>query len=168
MLHGPRLLYLAGVGLAVLWSALWPRPQSRLLGRGAWAFALGFVLVTNWGFVRAQLLLYDELTSPVDLAREVMHDRPAGEGILLVNLPEWRSPVRNTYPVGSEHVAMMGHHLFVEELVEENLGTSRPVRAIQLPELLSQPDYPYAAFGETDLSRPIRPIGRGPEAMSLW
>jgi hypothetical protein len=86
---------------------------------------------------------------------QIMAGRPPDEGILLINLPEWLAPPRNTYPLGSEHVSLLGHHLFAEELVAENLREGRPVRAIKLPELLNDPGYSYSVFGETDLSRPI-------------
>jgi len=156
LLHGPRLLYLGGVGLALLWPVLLD-PLRRLPGVGwlLWMAALGFILLTGWGFVRGRLNQYAQLTSPVVLMEKVMADRPPNEGILLVNLPAWLAPPRNTYPVGAEHVAMLGHYLFLEELVAENTRVNRPARAIKLPELLDEPDYPYSIFGETDLSQPI-------------
>lgn len=155
LLHGPRLLYLGGVGLALLWPILLePLTQVRA-GRLLWTAVLGFVLLSGWGFVRQQLERYVQLTGPVGLVEEVMADRPPAEGILLINLPAWLSPPTNTYPVGAEHVAALGYHLFAEELVAVNLGVKRPVLAIKLPELLRDPGYPYTVFGETDLSQPI-------------
>ena len=156
LLHGPRLLYLGGVGLALLWPILL-EPLSRVsrVGGLLWTAALGFVLVLGWGFVRDHLDRYLQMTDPVGLMEEVMDGRPPDEGILLVNLPAWVSPPRNTYPVGAEHAAMLGVHIFLEELIEENLHVDRPVHAIRLPELLADPGYPYSVFGEKDLSRPI-------------
>ena len=155
LLHGPRLLYLGGVGLALLWPILLEPLAQVGAGRLLWTAVLGFVLFSGWGFVREQLERYVQLTGPVVLVEEVMADRPPAEGILLINLPAWLSPPSNTYPVGAEHVAALGYHLFVEELAAVNLGVKRPVRAIKLPELLDDPGYPYTIFGETDLSRPI-------------
>ncbi len=156
LLHGPRLLYLVGAGLGLLWPTLLD-PLSRITRVGwlLWTAALGFILLTGWGFVRGQLDRYTQLAAPVALMEEVMADRPPAEGLLLVNLPEWPSPPRNTYPICAEHVAMLGQHLFAEELVVENLRVNRPVRAIKLPERLGEPRYPYAVSGETDLSQPI-------------
>ncbi len=156
LLHGPRLLYLGSVGLALLWPLLLePLRQLPRVGRLAWAVALAFILLTGWGFVRGRLAQYGQLVGPVQVTQQVMRDRPSAEGVVLVNLPEWLAPLRNTYPVGSEHVAMLGPYLFLEELVEENLRASHPARAIKLPELLHDAGYPYGIFGETDLRQAI-------------
>lgn len=156
LLHGPRLLYLAGMGLALLWPLLLePLRSLPRFGWLLWGAALGFILLTGGGFVHGRLEQYAQLTSPLTLVEEVMADRPPKEGVLLVNFPEWLSPAKNAYPVGAEHVAMLGYHLFVEELVVENLGVNRPVRAIRQADILTDPDYPYAVFGETDPDRPL-------------
>ena len=157
LLNGPRLLYLGAVGLALLWPVLLD-PLRRLPRAGwlIWATALGLILWAGWGFVRGRLDQYAQLASPVALVDQTMAGRPPDEGILLINLPEWLAPRRNTYPLGSEHVSMLGYHLFVEELMAENLREGRPVRAIKLPELLRDPGYSYSVSGETDLSRPIQ------------
>jgi len=144
LLHGPRLLYLSSVGLALLWPVLL-EPIYRLskIGRLLWVVALGFVLVTSWLFVRDRLEEYAMLTSPVDVVATVMEERPAGEGVLLVNLPDWLAPATNTYPIGVELVAMLGDYLFVEELIEENLQLERPVMNVTVPDLLAGQDYTY-------------------------
>jgi hypothetical protein len=155
LLHGPRLLYLGGVGLALVWPVLLEPLRETRLGRFLWVAVLGFVLVTGWQGIRDHLGRYDQLTAPITLIRDEMAGRPLSEGVLVVNLPAWLAPPSNTYPVGAEHVSSLGHHLFVEELVTVNLRTRRPVRAIKLPELLREPGYSYAVFGESDLSQPV-------------
>lgn len=164
LLHGPRLLYLGSIGTAILWSTLlqpWETSTFRTdsiaksAGRLVQAAALLFVLITNWIFVRGELALYTQLAIPLAQIKQVMQGGPPGDGVLLVNLPGWISPRRNTYAVGSEHVAIMGHHLFAGELVNVNLQASHPVRAVKLPELMSDPGYPFGIFGESDLSQPI-------------
>jgi len=156
LLHGPRLLYLGGIGLALLWPVLLePMRQVPKVGRGIWIAAIGLVLLTNWQFVRGRLTDYTQLTSPVTLMKEVMAERPPEDGVLLVNLPTWLSPLHNTYPIGSEFASMMADYLFIDELVADNLGFKRPARAIKLPEIRSNPGYPYGLYGETDLSKPI-------------
>jgi hypothetical protein len=154
LLHGPRLLYLGGVGVCLLWPLLL-HPLRRVAAGLPWMLILGFVLLTGGVFVHRQLGLYGELTEPVKRMQHVMAGQPDDEGVLLVNLPAWLSPTQNTYPVGSEHVAMLGYHLFVEELVAHNLRGDRPTLAIQLPEVLTDPGFPLQVIGETDLSRPI-------------
>ena len=144
LLHGPRLLYMSSVGLALLWPVLF-EPIYRLprVGRALWVGILLFVLATNWFFVRSRLDLYAKLAEPVDVVSAVMKDRPADEGILLVNLPSWMDSSRNTYPIGVEFVPVMGNYLFVEELMAENLRVDRPAQAVKVPDLLTSQAYGY-------------------------
>lgn len=144
LLHGPRLLYLAGAGLALLWPVLLePVFQLRQIGRPLWAVALAIALLTGWFFIRDRLNAYIRLTEPVAQVQAIMAARPAGEGIVVVNLPDWLAPERNQYPVGVELVAMLGDYLFVEELMAQNLPADHPVQAIRVPDLLSDVAYNY-------------------------
>jgi hypothetical protein len=138
LLHGPRLLYLGSVGLALLWPLLLV-PFKRFSSLVP-ALLLVLILVQNGLFVRQKLQEYATLTGPVDMVQEMLAESPAGEGVLLVNLPQWLAPARNTYPAGVEIVSMLGDYLFVEELLAYNLGVDRPVKAIRLPENLADPD----------------------------
>jgi hypothetical protein len=145
LLHGPRLLYLGSVGVALLWPVLLePIYQLPRAGRLFWLLALGFLLLTSGFFIRDRLDAYTRMTSPVAEVQKALEDRPVSEGILLVNLPQWLTPQRNTYPVGTEIVAMLGDSLFVEELMAQNLRVDRPVAAIRVPDLLDKPNYNYA------------------------
>jgi hypothetical protein len=83
------------------------------------------------------------LTEPVAEVQRVMVDRPADEGILLVNLPNWLAPARSQYPVGVELVSMLGGYLFVEELMAQNLPADHPVQAVLVPDLLRPAPYNY-------------------------
>jgi hypothetical protein len=109
-----------------------------------------FVLATNWLFVRSRLDLYAKLAEPVDVVSAVMKDRPADEGILLVNLPSWMDSSRNTYPIGVEFVPVMGNYLFVEELMAENLRVDRPAQAVKVPDLLTSQAYGYGVHEQAD------------------
>jgi hypothetical protein len=144
LLHGPRLLYLAGAGLALLWPVLL-EPIYRLsrFGRLLWALALAAIMLTSWLFVDDRLDAYARLTEPVVEVQRVMDERPAEEGIVLVNLPNWLAPARSQYPIGVELVAMLGSYLFVEELMAENLPDDHPVQAIMVPDLLNDVSYNY-------------------------
>ncbi len=151
LLHGPRLLYLSSVGLALLWPLLL-EPLGKL-ARPLPALLLFVILLQNWLFVREKLDVYAALTGPVAEVAQVMAGRPAGEGVLLVNLPQWLSPARNTYPAGVEIASMLGDYLFAEELIGFNLGRDIPVQAVRLPELLSQPeDYHYGIHAQSELN----------------
>ncbi|MCI0579726.1 MAG: hypothetical protein L0332_17295 [Chloroflexi bacterium] len=150
--HGARLFYLGGVGLALLWATLLdsllrlPR-----IGRLAWAVVLGLIVISSALFVRGRLAALAGIASPLAVVEEVMAGRPAEEGLLLVNLPAWASPPRNTYATGVEYVTLLGDHLFAEELLAENLGGSRPILAVAIPDLLANPGYPYGVHEQAPL-----------------
>lgn len=150
LLHGPRLLYLGGVGAALLWGWLllpaWTYSRARQVVGVA---ALAAILLTSSLFVRERLAAYQQLTQPVNQVAAVMAERPAGEGVVLINLPQWTAPAQNRYPVGVELAAMMGDYLFAEELIGVNLRRDRPTLAFQVDELLSDPGYPYAVHNQT-------------------
>jgi hypothetical protein len=149
LLHGPRLLYLSAVGLAFLWSLLLTGQKPGVLQKGFLLITVIFILVTNWGFVRGRLVDYDRLSNPVRVMARVMAEQPAAEGILVVNLPQWLAPRRNTYAVGAELVAMLGNYLFVDELILENISGGHKVITVVIPDLLRNPAYPYGIHDET-------------------
>lgn len=154
ILHSARILYLGGVGAIFVWTVLlgtlFRLPTAR---RWIWVVALGFILVTSWAFVRDRLAAFAEISAPLESIEKEMAGRPVDEGILLVNLPQWTAPARNTYAAGVEYVTLMGTHLFAEELISENLGGNRPVLAIGLPELHADSGYPYGVHDQTDLDQ---------------
>ncbi|HRQ38722.1 MAG TPA: hypothetical protein PLD25_12515 [Chloroflexota bacterium] len=156
ILHGPRLHYLGSVGVCLLWAVL----LDSLFDRGRvekllWAMALGLLLLVGGFFVRGRVAALANLGAPVAVVQAEMAARPLAEGVLLVNLPAWAAPAHNTFPVGVEHVALMGDHIFAEELVWENLNQVRPVRAVELPELRQAVDYPYGLLVQSpDLGDP--------------
>ncbi|GAB4480673.1 MAG: hypothetical protein Kow00124_27620 [Anaerolineae bacterium] len=150
LLHGPRLLYVGGIGLAVLWPAL-------LDGRGSHArllpsVLLALVLTASGLFIAGRLAAYRALARPVDLLREVMQGRGEDEGVLLINLPAWTSPARRTFPAGVEITSILGEYLFAEELVAGTLGMWHPTQAVLIPELLETPGGYY--YGVHDQHHP--------------
>ncbi len=150
ILHGPRLHYLGSVGVCLLWAVLldsllvWRR-----VGKFLWAGALTLLLLISSIFVRSQITALANLGAPVAVMQAEMATRPLPEGVLLVNLPAWAAPAHNTFPVGVEHVALMGEHIFAEELVWENLNQVRPVRAVAAPELQRDTGYPYGIHDQS-------------------
>ncbi|MCP4426577.1 MAG: hypothetical protein GY803_18955, partial [Chloroflexi bacterium] len=133
LLRGPRLLYLSSVGLGLAWATI----VTGSLGHGTngkrksslfnpkfliSTLFLAYVLMTNWQYIREKLADYVELTDPVAVMNEVMAERPSSEGVVLINLPQWLAPPRNSYAIGGEYVVMLGTHLFVEELIIANEG----------------------------------------------
>lgn len=149
LLHGPRLLYLSSVGLALAWAVVldsltWPR-----VGRSLSTLVLAGVVLTSGVFIRARLADYARLTSPVGVIAAEMQDRSTDTGLLLVNLPDWLSPAANQFPLGSEFASMLSGYLFAEELIDYNLGGQHVTQAIALSDALTSTDYPYAVHNQT-------------------
>jgi hypothetical protein len=149
LLHGPRLLYLGSLGLALLWPLLLYSSRS-----GAWRnrlslLLIALILVTDWRFVRDRLDQYRLLTRPIDTIAGIMAQQPSEEGVVVVNIPQWIAPQRNTFALGAELVAMLGNHLFADEIIAENLPGQHAVYAVVEPDLLRKTAYPYGIHDET-------------------
>lgn len=158
LLHGPRLLYVGSLGLAVTWAtALVPQPDTGTPRRTLLAWlspslslaALAGIILTGSLFVRARLADYTRLTDGLPEIETAMAGRAPTEGVLLINLPAWLGPARNTFPIGAELAAQLGYHLFAGEWVNDNLGSDRPVDAIQVDDLLAQPGYLFGLHVQT-------------------
>jgi hypothetical protein len=154
LLHGPRLLYLGSAGLALAWAVL---IESLLdipkVGRIAGGLFLALILLTNWRFVSARLADYARLTEPVRVVAAEMKARPKDSGVLLVNLPQWYSPPENTYALGAEFAAMLGHYLFADELIDQNVEGAHVTRAIEIQELRTPTDYAYGVHAQSPLDQ---------------
>lgn len=164
LLHGPRLLYVSSVGLALLWPALlFPRglKKGARLGELVGAAAILFILISGSLFVRSRVDAYVKLTSPLVAARAALAEAGEDEAVLWVNLPAWIAPPRNTYPLGAEFVSMLGPYLFVEELTEENGLGRRPTWAVALPDLLTQTGYGYGVHEQTPFAQVAGQWGTG-------
>ncbi|RMG94204.1 MAG: hypothetical protein D6706_14220 [Chloroflexi bacterium] len=156
LLHGPRLLYLGSVGIAIAWGIILapvtpPKPASlTMLWR---VLAASLVVTSSWFFVRARLNDYIRLTAPVRTITAVLQEQPPADGVVLVNLPQWLDAFDPTYRVGKTFVAMLGNYLFAEELVAENTTAPHPTQAIVLPDLLANTPYGYAPHHQTPPER---------------
>lgn len=151
VLHGPRLTYLGSVGITLLWAVLLDALFTwRRMGQAVWALALAAMLLPGSLFVRGRMAALADLGTVVDVMATHMLPQPLAEGVLFVNLPAWSVPARPTFPVGVEIAALMGHHLFAEELVWHNLNQVRPVRAIGVAGLQQDPGYPYGIHAQAE------------------
>lgn len=152
IVHGPRLIYLSSIGSSIIWAIVLDALFSwRRLGKVLATAVVILIVLFSGIFVRQRVTALANLGSPIALIKQVMAARPLPEGVLLVNFPAYSAPAQTIFPAGIEHVALMGSHLFAEEIVWENLNQVRPVLAVGLPELLSDPGYPYGSHVQTDL-----------------
>ena len=110
-LHGPRLLYLATTGAALLWGAwLSPAPQARRAFRHLQRLALIGALIAAGGMIRRQVDLHARALEPLRaLIAAARWTTP--RTALLVNFPEWMADRQRVFPVGSEGALIFGSHL---------------------------------------------------------
>ncbi len=168
LLHGPRLLYLGSVGVALLWAQLlagiWTLTPTRSLegagsaslplsgggpGRGLiWTAVLLFILITSGQFVRTKLTQYEQLTQPVRVWQSTDLAYHPDTEVVFVNLPQWLDVPPNRYAIGVEFVTMLGDYLFVEELTNANGISKESLWAVELPELQSQTAYAYGIHAQ--------------------
>ena len=164
LLHGPRLLYVGSVGVALFWATLLESlipesPANSLVKQLAWLGGLLFILTSSGFFIRDRLQAYRQLTSPVNTIKNTMANFPQDATILALNLPEFLDPPQTSYPVGIEFVSMLGGYLFVEELMDANLKPAHPSAALVVPEQLTQTAYNFAvhdqqSWDDVDFSLP--------------
>ena len=147
VLHGPRLFYLGSMGVGLVWAVTLDAVRVRLAGgRWLWTASTAFVLISSSVFVQGRLTASADIAEPVKIVAETMAGRPADEGVVLVNVPAWRSPPRNTYAVGAEFVTLLGEHLFAEELIHANVHKRHPVLTLVIPDLLAETPYAYGVY----------------------
>lgn len=147
VLHGPRLFYLGSLGMGLVWAVALDAVGRRApVGRWLWAVATAFIVISSGLFVHGRQEATAEITEPVAVVTEAMAGRPVEEGVVLVNVPAWTSPPRNTFAVGAEFVTLLGEHLFAEEVVQANADKEYPVVAVVAPDLLAETPYPYGVY----------------------
>jgi hypothetical protein len=172
LLHGPRLLYLGSVGLALVWPVLLGIGESpfedepMLLGR--WQLVVPLVVLiictANWQFVSGRLADYTRLTNPIIVVQKTAMAPDAG--IVLVNLPQWLAPARTTYPIGAEFTAILGNYLFAGELISANRPDETAVFPLIVPDLLSHTPYIYGLHDESRFSK--YGLGQRPLPTAWW
>lgn len=147
VLHGPRLFYLGSLGIGLVWAVTLDAVRLRAGGgRWLWAASTAFILISSGLFVHGRLEASADIGEPVEVVINTIDERPAEEGVVLVNVPAWTSPARNTFAVGAEFVTLLGEHLFAEELVQANAHKAHPVLAVVAPGLLAETAYPFGVY----------------------
>lgn len=130
---GARLLYPGAAGLAIFWGVLLSPKSDKWQAPVRWVLlgSLAFVLLSGGRFIRQMIGYYQIVSEPVKTLKQELGGRlsdPSYENAILVNLPQWISPPRNTYAIGTEFAPFMGDHLFAAELLRAN-GIPFPLAA---------------------------------------
>jgi hypothetical protein len=130
VIDAPRLLYLASVGIAMLWGGLvgpWcvQRPVSIGIGLVG-ALVIAAVSVQSYDQLRAKAALFAIATSHLDSIARVEASTGAA-GTLLVNPISWLAPDVPDYPLGHDGVTLVPSYIGLNQVEAVALGSSYPV-----------------------------------------
>ncbi len=155
VIDGPRILYTAAAGVALLWADLatalmaanrpaltghagdtcptLPAGAPRLLG-GA---ALAAMIIGGAGVAMDRMALCASAVSALDDAAETAAAATPDERLLLVNVPSWLSPARNAFALGHEGYTLVPPYYSVgmDDYVAVNTGVERTIEVVNLPDI---------------------------------
>ena len=154
LLRGPRLLYLGGVGVCLLWTIIFLGADRQSSPKVDWRLGISVgvitaVLFTNTQFLRQKVATYANLTAPVDLMMDTVANDSESGGVIFLNLPQWINTQQADYPVGVELVSMMGGYLFIEELVDFNVAKPLNAQATFIAEQFNEAGYTVGIHEQT-------------------
>lgn len=134
VIDGPRLLYLASIGNALLWAgvlaALWCSPSLRRLGPWLAALALLALLWRNVAFVNSRMQLYASGNDMLMQAVEAARTSPVDASLLYVNMPAWLAFRESAYVLGHEGVTLIPGYTRLQDAIWVNGGGDRKVRGV--------------------------------------
>lgn len=138
VIDGPRILYAASVGVALLWAGLLTMPpssQHSAAGRVVAGFALVAMLAWSLGFIGKRIGLCDvglavlsEASAKVVEAEEVQ---------LFINLPSWLAPRDRGFALGHEGYLLLPMYTGtgLDDFVRANTGVESQVWVESLPDI---------------------------------
>lgn len=142
--HAPRVFYVAGAGVAVLWAGV----LAQLPKTGLRAAALLALCAIGIWHVRDQIRVQANASEPVAaVARNAAQMQP-GQTLLMLNMAEWVAVPRNRFPLFSEGAIVMASYVGGSDLPFSNLGIDRDVRLARFTTPDAGLPYAYQTFGE--------------------
>ncbi|TAK34304.1 MAG: hypothetical protein EPO21_10175 [Chloroflexota bacterium] len=166
VVDGPRLLYLAGVPVSLLWGGAFGLLAHRLkpapLGTGAAILGIALLSWQSIGILGPRLEMY---RAGMDVVRQLVDLMPPRQErpVLVVNLPTWLAPKQNPYPLGHWGVTMAPTYVGLDQLVSVNAGSAPPVLSASYPPSLRDWDYFYAPHGLPQSVEQLAPAVRSAE-----
>jgi hypothetical protein len=150
----PRLLYLVGMGTAVLWGLLpmldFGRRRLTLAWRVVTCLILLGVVVQSWRFVNVRMTMFEQGTRVV---RDVVTagETYRGQRVLVVNAPSWFSLHRYEYDYGHLGVQLMPSYIGLDRVIytssREQVGVD--ARSVSWNHDVSGGVYPFGPHGPT-------------------
>jgi hypothetical protein len=152
VVDGPRLLYLASVGAALLWATVVPGLALSQKHR-AWLACLGMGLVAllsgqGIGFVREKVQQHALLTSYVEEAVGVAAPHSRHEPLLFVNVPAWLANRTSRFLLGHEGVTLIPGYSTIGDLIYWNGNRmSRKIDGVTLVEAFEESPFYHGFYG---------------------
>lgn len=154
VINGPRLLMLASVGAAWLWTDVamvaigWKNIRDRPSFNRRWpriALVLAVfaaLLLQNYIFIKNRMSLHEILGRAQQQAILLTTTtNEAGRKAVFVNLPTWLAPGNNTYALGHEGVQFLPNYAPPETLISVNTGRPADLEIIRYEAI--RPEMPY-------------------------
>lgn len=154
VINGPRLLMLASVGVAWLWTDVaivaisWIHIADRRSLKRGWPritlvlAIFGALLLQNYIFIKNRMSLHEILGQTQQQAISLTTaSNEVGRKAVFVNLPTWLAPGTTTYALGHEGVQFLPNYAPPETLVSVNTGLPAELEIIRYEAI--RPEMPY-------------------------
>ena len=133
VITSPRILYLGGVGSALIWAGLpvllWFRRPFRTWARVLAAIIVVGMLVFNVAYVRHRMVLAEAVATPLWQAAEAAREQGAGASLLYLNVPAWVAPKTPVYRIGTEGLTFIPEYVRVQDWAAINAGVEPRIKA---------------------------------------
>lgn len=143
VIDGPRLLYAASAGVALLWADLLTMARSAHRSRVARGVAvLAFAAMVAWSlaFIIERIDLCEVGLSVLSEASAKAVEAGPQEVQLFINMPSWLAPRERGFALGHEGYLLLPSYTDVglDDFVQVNAGAKRDVRVRSLPDTRQQ------------------------------
>jgi hypothetical protein len=139
MSASPRVLMVASIGIALLWSDVLIRfafPERRGKGRG-WlrpalvALLVAALLAQSLAYIKNQTRLYEMAGAAIDgMVEATLSAQAGGETAAIVNFPSWLAPPQENYALGEDGVLILGAQKELEGMMQVYAGRPSKIEAL--------------------------------------
>jgi len=150
VIDGPRLLYQAAAGSALLWvlplSIPWCNSRAGLIGKGISAALALAIAVGSVGFLRSRAEMYAQADRAVDQLLAIVpptQQKPA----MVVNFPRWLA-APHIFAVGHEGISIVPEYASFFDYYWTHTGREVPIDDVELADLKRPWRYDYVVAGK--------------------
>ena len=149
VIDGPRLLYLASVGIVLVWVAA--LGQEKFL-KDKWrtiivSAALIAILLLSFRVIQQQLRFFDWGARIIWSIVSATETTPDDGPVLFINIPAWFSSHQSPFKVGHDGATMIAEYAPLEDLTSINGAPARDLIAVTFPDILQEMDYNFGFYG---------------------